>query len=37
MRECADLRRFNIIWIDPYPYADGVTAQESENCPGLDS
>ncbi|KAF2439593.1 hypothetical protein P171DRAFT_396964 [Karstenula rhodostoma CBS 690.94] len=28
---------FNIIWIDPYPYDDGVTAQESENCPGLDS
>ena len=29
--------RFDIIWVDPYPYDDGVTEMLSENCPGLDS
>ncbi|CAI7603182.1 unnamed protein product [Penicillium pancosmium] len=27
---------FNIIWTDPSPY-DSITAETSENCPGLDS
>ncbi|KAH8714150.1 hypothetical protein BGZ61DRAFT_476266 [Ilyonectria robusta] len=28
--------RFDIIWTDPYPYAE-VTSTTSENCPGLDN
>ncbi|KAJ5885417.1 phosphoglycerate mutase family protein [Penicillium taxi] len=27
---------YDIIWTDPYPY-DSITAETSENCPGLDS
>lgn len=27
---------FNIIWTDPSPYST-ITAETSENCPGLDS
>jgi hypothetical protein len=27
---------FNIIWTDPSPYSS-ITAETSENCPGLDS
>ena len=28
--------RFNVIWTDPPDYSN-ITAQTSENCPGLDS
>lgn len=31
----ANLDSFNIIWTMPPPYSD-VTAQTSEDCPGLD-
>ncbi|EAW19729.1 putative phosphoglycerate mutase family protein [Aspergillus fischeri NRRL 181] len=27
--------RFDLIWTDPYPYSE-ITAQTSEQCPGLD-
>lgn len=29
-------KRFDEIWIDPYPYSE-ITDIVSENCPGLDN
>jgi hypothetical protein len=28
--------RFDLIWTDPYPYS-AITAETSEQCPGLDN